>query len=443
MERREFLRIAGIGTAGVVSLAAGCRSGTGTGAAPSPDAAAMDFAGFSPSDDELWRRVRSFYPPPPDYLDLDHANTAPTPRPVFDAFVERARRLSGAPAERFGKMWLDELDRVTRPAIAKYLGAEPRNVAFMPNTTTALNTVLHGFRLSPGDEILVTNHEYPDMIEAVLQRARREGIVVRKVAVPLPGEDRLELVSRVAGAITGRTKLLLISHISAWSGEILPVAEVTAAARARGVAVLVDAAQSVGIIDVDFDALGCDFLGASFHKGLGAPLPSGVLIMRPERMEQVWPLHPPSWDTTQYPTDRFEWSGTFNVAALATVHDALEFERAVGVERKRARLRQLAQRWQDQLRDVPGVVFLTPPEAERSCAAAAFAVERLPSKALAKHLRDARQILVQDKAGRHSPYANAIRVSPGAHTTIAEVDRFVAAVRDVVQSGISTTGSAA
>lgn len=132
------------------------------------------------SEDDFWRNVRAAYSLPSDHLDLDHANSAPTPRPVFDAFVERARQLSEAPAERFSKMW-SELDEVTRPAVASYLGAETSSVIFTQNTTTALNTVLHGFPLVAGDEILVTNHEYPDMVEAVMQRSRRDGVLVRTI----------------------------------------------------------------------------------------------------------------------------------------------------------------------------------------------------------------------------------------------------------------------
>ena len=310
----------------------------------------------------------------------------------------------------------------------------------MPNATSALNTVLHGFRLRPGDEVLVTDHEYPDMVETVLQRAQRDGVTMRTVRVAASGDDRGTLAGRVAEAITDRTRLLLISHVSAWSGEILPVAEVTAVARSRGVAVLVDAAQSVGILDVDFDALGCDFLGASFHKGLGAPLPTGVLIMRPERIKDVSSLHPPSWLTAEYPMDAYEWSGTFNVAALASVIDALKFQRALGGERKRARLRLLGLHWQDQVRLIPGVVMLTPSDPERWCAAAAFAVEGIPSEALAKHLREESGILVQSKTGRHSPFPNAIRVSPGPHATTEELDRLVHAVGEVARVGLKGSG---
>lgn len=430
MERRDFLQLSAVGMAGALAGSAGCSAGPvrTVAAGPTPGGTDIDALASAPTDDAFWHTVRGHYAPPPGYLDLDHANTAPTARPVFDAFVDRARRLSAAPAEGFGTMWKDELEAVSRPALAAYLGTQPAHLAFMANTTTALNTVLHGFAMRAGDEIVVTDHEYPDMVETVLQRARRDGLVVRTVRVPSVDEDRLALVDRVERAITPRTRLLLISHVSAWSCEILPVAEVAAVARARGVAVLVDAAQSVGILDVDFAALGCDFLGSSMHKGLGAPLPTGVLVMRPERIRDVAPLHPPSWLNPEYPMDRYEWSGTFNMAGLATITDALAFQRALGAERKRARLRRLGDHWQGRLQALPGVTVLTPRDPERSFGPAAFAVAGLPSAALARQLRERHAILVQDKSGRHSPFANAIRVSPGAHATIEELDRLVAAV---------------
>ena len=440
MERRDFLQLSTAGLAGALAASSGCSTGASRpGDAPAVDALprgtpALEALSSAPSDDAFWDAVRGHYAPPPGYLDLDHANTAPTARPVFDAFVERARRLSAGPAEGFGTMWKDELEAVARPALAAYLGTKPRHLAFMANTTTALNTVLHGFAMRAGDEILVTDHEYPDMVETVHQRSRRDGLSVRTVRVPAPGEDRLALVDRVVQSITPRTRLLLISHVSAWSGEVLPVAEVTAAARARGVAVLVDAAQSVGLLDVDFEALGCDFLGASLHKGLGAPLPTGVLVMRPERMRQVDPLHPPSWLDAKYPMDQYEWSGTFNMAGLATATDALAFQRVLGADRKRARLRRLGNHWQDRMQALPGVTVLTPRDPARSFGTGAFAVAGLPSQALAKRLRDRHAILVQDKSGRHSPFANAIRVSPGAHATFEELDRLVAAVGEEIRA---------
>lgn len=387
-----------------------------------------------PDEDGFWDRLRSEYDVPQEYADLDQANTAPTPRRVFDAFVERARYLSRAPAERFGKIWENELDAVTRPALAGYLGAAPSQLAFMANATSALNTVLRGFPLERGDEILLTDHEYPDMVETVTARARTDGVVPRTVRVPTADEDPRLLVSRVAEAITVRTKLLLISHVSAWSGAVLPVADVCRVARASGVAVLVDAAQSVGIIDVNFSSLGCDFLAASLHKGLAAPLPTGVLLIRAKHVGRVEPLHRPSWDTSAHPLDLYEWSGTFNIAGLTTIKEALQFQEGIGAERKGARLLRLGAHWQDQLAGIEGVQLLTPRQPGSCCGPAAFALEGVPSAQLATRLRENHQVLVQNKAGRHSPFQSAIRVSPGAHSTFEEVDRLVEAVRSVART---------
>ena len=392
-------------------------------------------------EDAFWERLRSEYDSPSDYADLDQANTAPTPRRVFDAYIQRARYLSRAPAERFGTMWDKELDAVTRPALARYLGAAPEQLAFTANATAALNTVLRGYPLARGDEILLTDHEYPDMVETVLARARRDGVIPRIVRVPAAGESAGAFVSRVADAITPKTRLLLISHVSAWSGAVLPVADVCKAARVSGVAVLVDAAQSVGILDVNFHAIGCDFLAASLHKGLGAPLPTGVLLLRAEHLGKVEPLHPPSWDTSKHPLDLYEWSGTFNMAGLATIKEALEFQEMIGAERKRARLLQLGAHWQDQLAGVDRVQLLTPRQPGQCCGPAAFAVNGVESALLASHLRKNHGVLVQDKAGRHSPFKNAIRVSPGAHSTLAEVDQLAEAVRLVARGSTPLTSA--
>lgn len=274
------------------------------------------------------------------------------------------------------------------------------------------------------------------MVETILQRAKRDGIVIKTVKVPSPEEDQLLLVDRIKKAIGSRTKLLLISHVSAWSGEILPVKAATTAAREKGVAVLVDAAQSVGVLDVNFQEIGCDFLVTSLHKWLGGPLSTGMLIMKPEHVGKVWPLHPPSWDTSQYPMDIYEWTGSFNMAANASIGEAITFQRMLGPERKIARLRYLGDYWQNKLSDEPRVSILTPRDPQRSFGVASFAVRDMRSPDLMKYLRKEKAILVQDKAGRHSPFSNALRVSPGPYTTTRELEKFVAAVKGVIKTGL-------
>jgi len=432
MERREFFRRSGgVAAIGLLSqLIPGSSVALGNVLSNTSNLRAADLA----QDEAFWRKIRSFYVPPTDFIDLDHANTSPMSAPVFDAFTRRSRSLSHAPAERFESLLFETAK--FRPELAKLLGTREEHCALTLNATYALNTVLHGFPLVAGDEVLVTDHEYPDMIEVVLQRAKRDGVVMKTVAVPALGEDRLALVERVKKAITPRTKLLLISHVSAWSGEILPVAEVTKVARERGVAVLVDAAQSVGMLDVNFEAIGCDFLATSLHKWMGGPLTTGVLVMKPEHVGKVWPLHPPSWDTSQYPMDLYEWAGSINMAANASIGEALTFQKMLGPARKLARMRYLGKYWQDKVRDNPKIKLLTPSNADRSFGVASFAIDEMPSSGLMRFLRKEKGLLVQDKAGRHSPFTNALRVSPGPYTTPKELDKFVGALKSVVSSGL-------
>lgn len=432
MERREFFkRTGGVAALGLWgSLLPGSAAALGDVLQVDAVAEPAEFA----SDETFWRKIRGFYSPPADFLDLDHANTSPTSSTVLDAFLRRSKELTQAPAERFVKQLMETGS--FRAELAKLLGTQENHFALTQNATVALNTVLHGFPLRAGDEILVTDHEYPDMVEVVLQRTKRDGVVMKTVEVPGVEADKIELVERVRKAITPKTKLLLISHVSAWSGEVLPVAEVTKVARERGVAVLVDAAQSVGMLDVNFETIGCDFLATSLHKWLGGPIATGVLVMKPEHVGKVWPLHPPSWDTTQFPMDLYEWSGSINIAANASIGEAIAFQKMLGAERKLARMRYLGNYWQERLRKVPGVKILTPNQADRSFGVASIAVDGIPSSSLARYLRTEKRVLVQDKSGRHSPFTNAMRVSPGLYTTPGELDRFVAAVKEVAAAGL-------
>jgi len=427
--RRAFLQLGGAASA---ALVASPLAFTSAAAAESPVSAPLPAwsAERAATSEWFWRQVRALHAPDPRFVDLDIGNSGSAPTAVIDAYVRRARLLCSAPNVHYPLFSGDEA--YTRAAVL--LHTTPDEVAMVPNATMGLNTILHGFPLVSGDEVIVTNHEYPDMVETLTRRARREGLVVRTIAVPSIDEDRLALVTRLRAAITSRTKLLLISHVSAWNSEILPVAELCAEARAHGVAVLVDAAQSVGYMDVNFAGWGCDFLAMSMHKGIGAPLATGVLVMRKDWFGKVEPLHPPTWET-RVPISLHEWTGTANVAAQATLPDAIAAQEHIGVARKRARLVHLASEWHASAHDIKGFRLLTPMTAERSFGFCAFALDHVPSKTVADRLKRDFGMLVQDKASRpYRPYDNAVRVSPQPFTTSAELQRFVSALRIIARA---------
>lgn len=429
--RRVFLQLGGVAGAALVASPAALASEM---AAESPTSVQLPTwsAQRAASSEWFWRQVRSLYAPDPKAVDLDIANSGSAPTAVVDAYVRRARLLCAAPNTHYERLFSDES---VYARTASLLHATLDEVAMVPNATTGLNTILHGFPLASGDEVIVTNHEYPDMMETLHRRARREGIVIRTIRVAGIEEDRLSLVTRLRAAITSRTKLLLVSHVSAWNSEILPVAELCAEARAHGVAVLVDAAQSVGYMDVNFAGWGCDFLAMSMHKGIGAPIATGVLAIRKEWFGKIEPLHPPTWDVGKFPIELYAWTGTANVAAQATIPDAIAAQERIGVSRKRARLMHLAAEWQASARDIKGFRLLTPTAAERSFGFGAFALDHVPSKTVQERLRREFGMVVQDKASRpYRPFDNAVRVSPQPFTSIAELQRFVSALRTIART---------
>lgn len=377
-------------------------------------------------DEAYWARVRKLYAVDPSMLDLDHGNSGLTPRRVLERYLRDARLLNSAPNVHAPRLSDDRMYET----ITRFLGVQaPDDVALVGNATQGLNTVLRGFPLDRGDEVLVSNHEYPDMIATLHARVKREGIVLRTVNVPARDVDSAEFVRALEGAVTARTKLALLSHVSAWNGEVLPVADACAALRVHNVATCVDAAQSVGFLHVNFGAIGCDFMALSWHKGMCAPIASGALAMRQRWIGVVEPLHPPTFDVGKYPMVQYTWAGTANLAAYAAIPTAISVQRQIGIVSKHARLRYLADYWQSRLARIPRIRLLTPSLPARSMGFAAFAIEGMRSKTVADRLRERHRIIVQSKAERpYKPFAEAVRVTPQPYTTLRELDRFVGAV---------------
>ena len=433
LDRRSFLRLGGAAGAALTMSPAAL---TVAGAAEMPSYAQLP--AWSParaaSSESFWRQVRALYAPDPSIIDFDNGNSGAAPTPVIEAYVRRARSLCAAPNVHYSRLSSDTGNaHYTRTAALLHTTID--ELAMVLNATSGLNAIIHGFPFVSGDEIIVTNHEYPDMVDTLHRRAKRDGLVVRTIAVPGVEEDRLALVARFRATVSSRTKLLLLSHVSAWNGEILPVPELCAEARAHGIAVLVDAAQSVGYLDVHFADWGCDFLAASMHKGLGAPHATGVLVVRKDWIGKIEPLHPPTWDISKFPVDQYGWTGTANVAAQATLADAIVALERIGMARKRARLMHLASEWQALAHDIKGFQLLTPPPGARSFGFCAFALDHMPSKVVAERLRKEFRIVVQDKASRpYRPFNNAVRVTPQPFASLAEMQQLVVALRMIART---------
>lgn len=393
-----------------------------------------DDAAALAEDEAFWAEVRAAYELEPRVVNLDHGWTNPTPRAALDAIAVNARSLEALPAERLVEMWETVTSTTVRAALAETMGVPPSELALVRNATEALDTVLLGVPLRAGDEVVCSAHDYYAMLDALDQRAARDGIVLRMVRPPVPAPSADALAALYEAAIGPKTRLVLLTHPSNLTGQLLPVRRIVAAARRVGAEVAVDGAQSLGLVPEPIRSLDCDYYGASCHKWLGTPVGLGVLWMKPEHAAKVWPLLPPG--RVAQGMSRFEWIGTapefLNPAALP----ALELHRRLGPERKLARLRHLARRWRGAVaRALPEATFSTRDADDAYLGLCTVRVPGVAALAVQRALRERHGILVQGMAENHrAPEIDAVRVTPNVYTSPGEVDRFVAAFVEVVRA---------
>jgi isopenicillin-N epimerase len=265
----------------------------------------------------------------PEVVYLNHGAYGACPRPVLDEYQRRQRELERQPAEFLARRW-DGLLAEARAELAGYVGARPEDLVFVPNATTAMNTVARSLRLSPGDEVLTTGDEYGAV------DLTWEATGARVVRRP---------VEALRDGLTPRTRVLSVSHVASPTGAVLPVAKLCAFAREAGVTSVVDGAHAVGQVEVDLASLGADAYAGNCHKWLCAPKGAGFLWVREELQERIDPLVV-SWG---WPEDDFAarhgWQGTRDPAAWLAVPAAIDFQREWAWAEVRRRCHVLAERF--------------------------------------------------------------------------------------------------
>lgn len=384
-------------------------------------------------DERFWARIRRTYALNVDVMNLDHGWTNPTLRAAVDELVREARALEALPAERLWHIFTEIKETGLRPALAEVMGVPSAEIAIVRNATEALDTVLLGLPLRAGDEIVCSSHDYFAMLDALEQRQARDGVVLRTVRPPVPAPTVDAIAERYEAAIGPRTKLVLLTHPSNLTGQLLPMRRLAAAAHRVGAEVVVDGAQSLGVLEDPITSFDCDYYGASAHKWLGAPVGVGVLWMRPAHVAKVWPLVPPPPDVTGM--GRFQWVGTAPAYVEPAILPALALHRTLGPARKAARLRYLTSYWRTRATAaLPDARFYTTDAAEGSLGLCTVELPGIDADALQRRLRTRDRILVQSMTGNaRAPEIRGIRVSPNVYTTPGELDRFVSALTAAVR----------
>src|SRR5277367_794358 len=379
------------------------------------------------ADENFWKTVRDAYPHDPNILNLNNGGVAPAPTSVVDAEIEAIRYSNQLPAYR---MWRDLEPKIEDlgKKLAHMWSADPECIAITRNASESLQIAQFGIDLAPGDEVLTTSQDYPRMITAWEQRGRREKIVLKQLDFAVPVTISADLVHLYEQAITPRTRVIHVSQVGFMTGQRFPVKEICALARQRGITSIVDGAHAFAHVPFQFTDIDCDFYGASLHKWLSAPIGTGMLYVRKDRIEKHWALMaaPPSMDKN---IRKYEEIGTHPAAMHNATLQALEFHEQIGAERKYARLCYLKNRWAGRLAKVSGAKVLVSLDPVQSGAFGTIHFDTIEPGKLGDALLSKYNIFVTPI---NAPFLNGIRVSANVYTSTAEIDRFCEAVEATV-----------
>lgn len=382
-------------------------------------------------DEDFWRQIQQAFDIDRGMVNLNNGGVAPSPRVVNAAFQRYLAVSNQAPAITMWS-WIEPEIEAVRRRLAASFGCDPDEMAITRNASEALEIVQLGIPLERGDEVVTTTQDYPRMITTWKQRERREGIVLKQITFPVPPPSPDDLARRIEAAITPRTKVIHVCHITNLTGQIFPIKKICQLGRAKGIEVIVDGAHAYAQFPFKRDDLDCDYYGTSLHKWLTAPIGTGFLYVRRTKIGKIWPLMaaPPEMNEN---IRKFEEIGTHPAANHNAIVEALDFLEGIGAERKAARLRFLRDRWAKRLERLPGVKILTPADPAQSCGLASFTPASLDVPKLSAYLFDHHRIIVTPIA---HPEFNCLRITPNVYTTLAEIDRFCEVMEDVLRKGL-------
>ena len=376
------------------------------------------------TDESYWKGVSSLYKQNIDFINLESGYFSPSPESVKDYWINYVNEINESPSYYMRTKQTKMREKV-RETLASYSGVSSEEICLTRNTTESMNIIIQGLKIGREDEILRTNLEYPNIIQALDMRERRYGTKIRVVDVPIHPVDQNEIVDKVISAVDKRTKILLISHMVFLNGQVFPVKEVCARAREMGLYTIVDGAHSFSHVDMDISDIGCDFYASSLHKWLGAPLGNGLLYVRKGMVDKLWPLY----GDTQYEDDnimKLEHLGTRPCSDQNGIIPAVEFNLKVGKKNKSKRLKSLQMRWANELKDHKNIIINTPLGEGQSFGIANVGVRGIRPGDLADRLFDEHDIFtvpIDDERG-----IRGLRVSPNLYSTVEDIDKFIDAM---------------
>ena len=381
----------------------------------------------SETNDDYWATIQEAYTASKsDVIILNNGGVSPSPLVVQEALETYNRQAAQGPSYYMWRI-MDKGRVPLRQRLAAMGGCDPEEIAINRNATEALNTVIFGLPLQKGDEVIGMKYDYPNMMNAWRQRQLRDGIVYKQLSFDFPIENDAQIVKAYEDAITPQTKIIHVTHVVNWVGQIMPVKKISQMAHKKGIEVIVDGAHSFGLLDFKISDLECDYFGTSLHKFLSAPVGSGMMWVKKDKIAKIWPLvcnHEP----TSGDIRKFETLGTRSFCIEQAIGEAINFQEGIGTKRKQERIHYLKKYWAEKAQQIPGVKIHTSLKPEYSCAIAGVSVDGLkPGELDSKFFNDFKiHTTPVSYEGVH-----CVRVTPHVYTKISDLDKLVGALEKI------------
>ena len=385
--------------------------------------------GASAENEDFWGWVRQNYTIAANLINLNNGGVSPQPKIVQDAHIRYYQLSNEAPSYYMWRV-LDLQRDGLRNKLADLCGVLPEELAINRNATEGLNSIIFGLDLKEGDEVVLSKFDYPNMTNAWKQREKRDKVKLVWIDIPQPTEDDATIVKLYENAITSKTKIVHITHLINWTGNLVPVKAIADMAHKRGCEVIVDGAHSFAHIDFKIEDTGADYFATSLHKWLCAPFGSGLLYIKKDKIKKVWALlssvEPDGGDSK-----KFESLGTRSFASEMAIGTAIDFHNIIGAKRKEARLRYLKDYWTEKAVKLPKTKFASSLKPEYSCAIANIGFEGWQAQQIEAKLFESYKIhtvsIVHEKV-------NGIRVTPNVYTNLQDLDFLVKGLSEISQA---------
>jgi isopenicillin-N epimerase len=381
---------------------------------------------YDTNEEAYWTAVRKLFLIPEDevYLNNGTVGSSPVPvlRAVFDGYRD-AERLAQADPEDY-PIWGYAAWNQFRDPLAEFINCKRDELALVRNATEANSFIANGVDLKAGDEVVMTDQEHPGGEHPWNLRAKRYGIVVKKVTLPRPVPNAATVLNLFHDAITPRTRVFFFSHITTVTGVVLPAKELAALARSKGILCAVDGAHVPGMMKLDVHDIGCDMYSASPHKWLQSPKGTGFLYVRDDVIDRVWnTIATEGWDDTKLRAERFQRIGSSNVPALCGLKASIELANQIGIDRIEKRHRKMADYILSAMED-RGAGSWTSPDPALRCGIATITIT--PYTMPEPEIWMWKQKKIRIRGGLPSK----VRLSTPYYLPKKDIDRFLAAAEE-------------